>query len=220
MQDSGTLEVGQGRRAQAKAANRAAILEAARRVFAQLGYDATSVRDIIRETDLAAGTFYNYFRSKEDIFDAISDDSAKKFRPRLQAVQNEARSFEDYISGAFLAYFEFLAEEADTLSLLGKHPATPIGTRADTPEVQAIFEEIRSHLEFMKERGDVPAVDTRYLTAAAIGIARELGEQMLSRQPLDPKGAAGFAAAILLGGLGAVASHGHTLRNDRKGDAS
>lgn len=205
MQDAGAVEPTTGRRAQAKAANRAAILEAARRVFAQLGYDATSVRDIIRETDLAAGTFYNYFRSKEDIFDAISDDSARKFRPRLQAIQNAASSFEDYLLGAFQAYFEFLAEEADTLRLLGDHRASPVGTRADTPEVQAIFEEIRSHLEFMKGQGDVPSVDTHYLTAAAIGIARELGEQMLSRSPIDAAGTARFAASILLGGLSAVA---------------
>ena len=194
-----------GRRAQAKAANRAAILEAARRVFARLGYDATSVRDIIRETDLAAGTFYNYFRSKEDIFEAISDDSAKRFRPRLQAIQNEARSFEDYIKGAYLAYFSFLAEEAETFKQGDGPPNTPIGTRVDTPEVQAVFVEIRSHLDDMVRRGDAPPVDTSFQTAAAIGIARDLGEQMLHRAPLNPRAAADFAVTLFLGGLTAVA---------------
>ena len=49
-----------GRRARTKARNREAILAAARQVFAELGYEAASVRDIIRRTDLASGTFYNY----------------------------------------------------------------------------------------------------------------------------------------------------------------
>jgi len=52
-----------GKREKTKAANRQAILAAARRVFAQLGYEAATVRDIIRGTALASGTFYNYFRS-------------------------------------------------------------------------------------------------------------------------------------------------------------
>ena len=64
-----------GKRANSKAANRRAILTAARRVFALIGYEATTVRDIIRETNLASGTFYNYFKSKEEVFQAIAEDS-------------------------------------------------------------------------------------------------------------------------------------------------
>ena len=54
-----------GRREQTKAANRAAILEAARATFGEIGYGAASVRDIIRATDLAAGTLHNYFPDHE-----------------------------------------------------------------------------------------------------------------------------------------------------------
>jgi AcrR family transcriptional regulator len=57
-----------GRRERTKAANRASILDAAREVFAEHGYEAASVRDIIRGTDLASGTFYNYFPDKDAIF--------------------------------------------------------------------------------------------------------------------------------------------------------
>ena len=38
-----------GKRARSKAANRRAILDAGRRVFARIGFEATTVRDIIRE---------------------------------------------------------------------------------------------------------------------------------------------------------------------------
>ena len=54
-----------GKRAHAKEQNRRIILDAARRVFAQMGYSGATVRDVIRATPLASGTFYNYFRSKE-----------------------------------------------------------------------------------------------------------------------------------------------------------
>ena len=45
-----------GKREQTKAQNRELILEAARQVFAELGFGATTVRDIIRATPLASGT--------------------------------------------------------------------------------------------------------------------------------------------------------------------
>src|SRR5439155_26452791 len=61
MTDTTTASLSQGRREATKQANRPAILDAARDVFAQLGYGAATVRDIVRRTDLATGTFYNYF---------------------------------------------------------------------------------------------------------------------------------------------------------------
>jgi AcrR family transcriptional regulator len=57
--------VASGKRAQLKAENRATILDAAREVLAELGYDAAGVSDVIRRTELASGTFYNYFPDKE-----------------------------------------------------------------------------------------------------------------------------------------------------------
>src|SRR5512147_416523 len=89
-----------GKRERTKVANRQAILVAARRTFAQLGYDAATVRDIIRGTDLASGTFYNYFRSKEEVFEALADDGAARFKPILRAARERAKSFEDYLRTA------------------------------------------------------------------------------------------------------------------------
>ena len=61
-----------GKRERTKANNREAILAGATEVFSELGYGATTVRDIIRQTGLASGTFYNYFKSKEEVFEALS----------------------------------------------------------------------------------------------------------------------------------------------------
>src|SRR5687767_6908246 len=54
---------GLSRRAQNKQANREAILAAAQRVFLERGFEAVTIRDVVRETPLASGTFYNYFRT-------------------------------------------------------------------------------------------------------------------------------------------------------------
>ena len=47
------------------------ILDVATHLFAEKGYDATSLQDIINETHLSKGAIYHHFSSKEEIFEAI-----------------------------------------------------------------------------------------------------------------------------------------------------
>lgn len=49
------------------------ILDAAICVFARHGYSKASVSEIIHEANVARGTFYLYFKSKKDIFNALLD---------------------------------------------------------------------------------------------------------------------------------------------------
>lgn len=188
-----------GKRERAKAANRDAILKAARRVFAQLGYEAATVRDIIRGTELASGTFYNYFRSKEEVFEALADDGARRFKPLLRAARERATTFEQYLHDAFSAYFHFLLEERSA----GDRPMDERQphVRTDTPEMIAIYEEVRLSLEDASMRGLAPRIDSDYLAHACIGLAQEVGAAMLRRSPPDADAAARFATAFVLTGV-------------------
>ncbi len=188
-----------GKRERAKAANRQAILDAGRKVFADLGYETATVRDIIRGTDLAAGTFYNYFKSKEEVFEALADDGARRFRPILRAVRDNATSFDDWVHRAIEAYFMFLVEERARNGA----PAIDRGphVRADTPETLAVYDEVRAGIKDAIGRGLAPRVDADFLAAACIGAAREIGEAMLRRPEPDIQSATKFAAALILDGL-------------------
>ena len=193
-----------GKRAENKQQNREAILTAAREVFAELGYDATSVRDIIGRTGLASGTFYNYYRSKEEIARAIASDVATRLRPILRAHREQATDFASYLMGAIRVYFQFIVDEQ-----LALHTTRPLAeryprVRAQTPAKTAVFEEVRASIELVMQRDPTLRADVEYLTAAVIGIASEIGERMLARQPLDIDGAATFAANLILRGLPAV----------------
>lgn len=52
-------------------ARRAQLVAAAREVFARKGYHTAGVSDIIDTAGVARGTFYNYFESKRQIFQAV-----------------------------------------------------------------------------------------------------------------------------------------------------
>ncbi|GAB4348507.1 MAG: TetR/AcrR family transcriptional regulator [Oricola sp.] len=54
-------------------AKRQQILDGAKRVFLQVGFDAASMNDITREAGVSKGTIYVYFKNKEDLFGALID---------------------------------------------------------------------------------------------------------------------------------------------------
>src|SRR5881397_2337110 len=103
-----------GKREQTKAANRTAILNAARRVFSEIGYGAATVRDIVRETDLAAGTFYNYFPDKESVLHA----PAEEIRSRVREARKTSATLREFVEGGFRAYYGYLVEDPQTFELL------------------------------------------------------------------------------------------------------
>jgi AcrR family transcriptional regulator len=188
------------RREQTKVQNRETILVAARLVFAQLGFAAATVRDIIRATPLASGTFYNYFKSKEEVYQAIRDDVALAIRPRLREERTRADTVEAFISGSFRTFFEFVASNREDFRHL-RHAADASRFRIDTPEVIAGFEELREDIQTAVAAGLFPPVDADYLMAAIVGVAFEISERMLSRGEEDAAGAATFATALFLGGV-------------------
>jgi AcrR family transcriptional regulator len=196
-----------GRRERTKAQNRTAILEAARVVFAELGYDAAGVRDVIRRTDLASGTFYNYFPDKESVFRAVLDESAQEVRRRLRDVRAGARTLETFVGDAYRAWFEFLVEDQLMFELLQRNAGTIRALFGD-PILGAGVEDLLDDLRVAIKRGDVPALDADYMAGAMAGVALELGVRMAERDPPDIDGAARFATELFLGGIARLGRNG------------
>lgn len=59
-----------GKRDQNRRARTQALLAAAHRLFLERGIESVSIDDITREADVAKGSFYRYFRDKEDLIRA------------------------------------------------------------------------------------------------------------------------------------------------------
>ncbi|MBN9241836.1 MAG: TetR/AcrR family transcriptional regulator [Mesorhizobium sp.] len=55
-------------------AKRKQIIEGARRVFMNMGFDAASMNDITREAGVSKGTIYVYFANKEELFEALIEE--------------------------------------------------------------------------------------------------------------------------------------------------
>ena len=194
-----------GRREQNKAANRAAILEAALRTFLGRGYDAVTIRDVIRQTALAAGTFYNYFKTKEDLLRALVEEHVQAMTQELRGVRGAARSLDEFVHGAYLAAFTRIAGDPVLYQLLLRNEPAVRSLYQDAVmglSTQALRDDIRDAIR----RGIMPALDADYLAAALFGAGYEMGRILAGSPKKDPAAAAAFATRLFLGGVQAFAS--------------
>jgi len=80
------------------------ILDAAERLFAVKGYDATTVKDILETVNIAKGTFYNLFKSKEAVLDCLVKRHIDAGLERAQAiVANPRLGVEEKLLAVILA---------------------------------------------------------------------------------------------------------------------
>ncbi len=201
-------------RAQKRMQNRDAILRAAVGVFGEQGFGATSVRDIIRRTDLATGTFYNYFDSKEDVFRALVTQVGEDLRERLRAARGAADSVNKFVENSFRIYFTYYAEHPDIFMMLRSNQ-TYNGSIIGMEDHQARtgLHELRADIAAARRQNIFPDVDIDYLTAAIGGVAFALVGEMMQRRPVDPDAATVFATQLFLHGITGYDQPHHALND-------
>ena len=68
--------------------NRRGLIEVGYEVMAKKGIDAATVSEIARLADVAAGTVYNYFTSKDGLAMCVMDQVMDRLSQRIEAVTN------------------------------------------------------------------------------------------------------------------------------------
>jgi AcrR family transcriptional regulator len=199
--------VGQsGRREERKAQNRAKLLRAARRVFAEKGFGEATARDIVRETDLATGTFYNYFKDKEELFRALLAEFQQRVSDAtLPLRRDETLTLEERIGQGALAFFQVVAEDCELFYVLRRNAGAIaiLPSEALFPEGMA---ELAEDLDNWTIEGTLPVIDLDYLSAAIAGAAFQIANRMVERDPPDPEEAARFTARAVIGVIQSVAA--------------
>jgi AcrR family transcriptional regulator len=79
----------QERKAQERLARRRRIQEAARTVFSERGYAGASIELIARAAQLSVGAIYLYFRSKEDLYVSLVEDTLTVFDVEMAQLRDQ-----------------------------------------------------------------------------------------------------------------------------------
>jgi AcrR family transcriptional regulator len=99
------------------------ILESARTVISQKGFANTRVSDIVSQAGLAQGTFYLYFKNKQDIVIEIAKSITSSQSERIRAFEEVGpritkAEFLSKIYDVFDSYMIFFQQNADIMRVL------------------------------------------------------------------------------------------------------
>lgn len=189
-----------GKRERNKEQNRNAILEAARRCFTRQGLAAVSVRDIIRETGLATGTFYNYFNDKEEVFSALMEDVSVRINSELHGIRATATDLQGFLHDAYLHLFRTFAEEPALFKLVELN-SPHIRQKYEGSVLGLSLDYLQKDIRVAIRRGLLADVDEEFLAAAFYGVAYEMSRVLVERENPDPEAAARMAMQLFMGGI-------------------
>jgi len=86
------------------------ILAAAGELFDEKGFQATTIDEIARKTELSKGTIYLYFKSKDELFLAVCLKGISGFRAYLETSVTGKRGVESKIRAIYIAYVDYFIE--------------------------------------------------------------------------------------------------------------
>lgn len=92
------------------ARTRQRLLEAAEQVFANLGYYDASIVKITEAAGVSLGTFYQYFESKQTIFDELVEDLNRRVRHAMSEGSRRGKTRAEAERLGFAAFFRFTAQ--------------------------------------------------------------------------------------------------------------
>ncbi|HEX8803861.1 MAG TPA: helix-turn-helix domain-containing protein [Acidimicrobiales bacterium] len=145
------------------------LLDAAARLFAEQGYSATRVVDIVDAAGVAKGLFYWYFENKEAVFRELATSIRQRLRRHQSAAMDpEGTALDRLVQGA-VASVQFMAEHAHFFSLLeveGRNVSDVlrVGTEQHVADVAVLIREGRT--DGTVTAGDPP----ERLALAVVGI--------------------------------------------------
>jgi AcrR family transcriptional regulator len=173
------------RRKREEVARLAAILSAAESVFAKKGYHETRMDDIAEAAELAKGTLYYYFKSKDKIYLHLLERESETVYTEIKRRLSEKASFLESLEGILNFYVEYFKENLGFLKIFLPclcgyiHFEDVKDTRASRRSYERHAEYVREALEkkMKKERLRLEMDDLfEFLRTFQIGISMRLLE--------------------------------------------
>ena len=135
------------RRERKKQETKANILGAARHLFEEKGFENTSIEEITERADVAKGTFFNYFTSKDSLLTGISEEEVEDL---LYYVEEELADTKGAVKKIRLLLKRLLEDAIPYLHLTGRIMFSSI---INTSEYPSPFYKINVLLEDLVKEG-------------------------------------------------------------------
>lgn len=105
------------------------IISAAKDLFLKNEYEKTSMQDIITQLGIAKGTIYHYFNSKEELLDAVVENTVAEYIEKLKAVLDKTQGNALNRMRILIASGNVADEQSETLKQLHRPGNVALHTR-------------------------------------------------------------------------------------------
>ena len=168
-----------------KTKNRRLILEAGIKVFIAKGVAETTVRDIIRSTGLASGTFYNYFKSKEDVLVAIFDDFAKEIGKNIRIDDTQPNNFEDFLRIKVTRFFKFVSSKPEIYMIMSNNHNLVNNFSINTPQIILEIDYLKEEIKDGIKKGIFPNFDVDLFALVIRPITDAVAQEMIAQKKIE-----------------------------------
>ena len=143
------------RETKAKSERRTELLEVARRILAEKGFEATTISEIVAHAGVAQGTFYLYFASKIALIAALNQEMNEQIVAAVQEATAQARNAAEVVEAGITASFRQIERYRDILSILHSQVAMT-HTHAQREQHFGVYHHlIEALIRQRQEAGDV-----------------------------------------------------------------
>lgn len=187
----------------AERGRREQILEAARALFREKGYHATTIRDIADQSGMLSGSLYAHIKTKEDLLFEITDSVAKRFVSELETIVASADSATEKFRRALAAHIAIVADNIDAATVFMHE------WRALTAERKALIQAERDRYEALWQAildegiasGEFHSEHVRFSRLVTLSVANWLYQWYDPDGPLSANDVADRLSDVLLRGL-------------------
>lgn len=179
------------------------IMQAAIRVFSEHGFDGAKMEFIAKEAGIGKGTVYEYFESKERLFEEILKFSIEKFRLGLKDCMDQGETIEERLLNCSRYNAEFLNNHMDIVQI-----ALQVNMLSKEIRVQliaehaAILEHYTELVKVAKAKGEFRAdLDEELATHCIFGTLDQFNKHrvFIDRRPLSEFDHQGIVDMVLKG---------------------
>ena len=156
------------------------------KLFAEKGYDATSIEEITATVGVAKGTLYYHFSSKEEIFYFLIEEGIKLLQNSIDIKTSKHSNYIDKIKAIILIQIKIVAKYEDIITIiLSQFWGNEARNQKCQDHVYDYIGQIEHIVQEGIEKGEIKKGDTRAIASEIYGVIcstlvykKREGEQM------------------------------------------
>ncbi|EPH03469.1 hypothetical protein HMPREF1531_01530 [Propionibacterium sp. oral taxon 192 str. F0372] len=193
-----------GRKRMTSAQRREQLIVISRGLFAERGFDGTSVEEIASHAEVSKPVVYEHFGGKEGLYAVVVDREVRTLEAAIQeALETPGAGYREIIERGTLALLDYIDTCPDGFRIISRDAA--VGSQSTSTSFASILSDITAHVEDiisvpLGRRGYDPALG-RVFAQGLVGMVATAGQTWLDTREPDKEQLAAQLVNLVWNGL-------------------